>query len=243
MENDRIVKIIYQESRRRMETEEAARTRGEEVVMTDTWCAYTKKLMRELHFEQEWAEERVPPEEEWNEILRERIHDREQIKWRTHCLLKPKLRTYAILKKELRTEPYLEVHHRGGIPELAKLRGGTNRLRIEQGRYKKEKVEERVCEFCDSKEVEDEKHFMLECKMYNDFREEMWRKFEETTGTSRTDYENAEQKLNALIGDKFQPKSSDNDKNSSTSQTYRKIARTIMEYVTKSMKRRRRQKQ
>ena len=68
----------------------------------------------------------------------------EQIKWRTHCLLKPKLRTYAILKKELRTEPYLEVYHLGGIPELAKLRGGTNRLRIEQGRYKKEKIEEYV---------------------------------------------------------------------------------------------------
>jgi hypothetical protein len=25
-----------------MEKEEAARTRGEEVVMTNTWCAYTK---------------------------------------------------------------------------------------------------------------------------------------------------------------------------------------------------------
>jgi hypothetical protein len=243
MEDDRIVKIIYRESRRRMEAEEDARTRGENVVMTNTWCRYTRKLMKELHFEQEWAEETVPPEEEWNEILRERIHDREQVKWRTHCLLKPKLRTYSTLKKELKTEPYLEVHHRGGIPELVKLRGGTNRLRIEQGRYIKEKLEERICEFCDSKEVEDEKHFLLECKMHSEFREEMWKKFEEITGTSRNDYENATQKMNALIGDRFQPKTSDSDKNSSTAQAYRKIARTMMEYVTKAMNRRRRQKQ
>ena len=82
--------------------------------------------------------------------MRERIHEREQQKWRKNCLLKPKLRTYVKIKKTLRTEPYLTVYHRRGIPELVKLRGGTNRLRIEQGRYRQEALEDRVCEYCDS---------------------------------------------------------------------------------------------
>ena len=117
--------------------------------------------MYKLKLEQEWRTERIPDEDQWNRLVRERIHEREQIKWRTNCLIKPKLRTYSKLKTKLRVEPYLEVWHRGGIPELAKLRGGTNRLRIEQGRYVKEAISERKCKFCVSGDVEDESHFML----------------------------------------------------------------------------------
>ena len=123
--------------------------------------------------------------------------------------------------------------------EFAKLRGGTNRLRIGQGRYRKEKVEERVCELCGSKKIEDEGHFMLECELYNDLREELWTKFEDITETSRTNYENREEKLNALIGDKFQPKKEDSEKNSTKAQTYKELAKAVMQYVTKAMKRRR----
>src|SRR4051794_22375288 len=68
------------------------------------------------------------------------------------------------IKRTLRFEPYLQFFHRGGIPELAKIRGGTNRLRIEQGRYEKEKVCERICRCC---QVEDEFHFMLQCSTYD----------------------------------------------------------------------------
>ena len=103
--------------------------------------------MKELGLEEAWNSGRVT--DEWNEIVRSKIHEREQISWRTRCLTRPKLRTYALLKKELKMEPYLDdLTIRGGIPELAKLRGGANRLRIEQGRYVKERVEERLCLLC-----------------------------------------------------------------------------------------------
>ena len=82
--------------------------------------------MIRLRLEVEWSTEQVGSEEEWNELIRERIHEREQVKWRTQCLIRPKLRTYAKLKKELRTEPFLQLYHRGGIPELVKVRGGTS---------------------------------------------------------------------------------------------------------------------
>ena len=239
MEDDRIVKTIYRASRDRLEREEESLTQGEEVILTKTWCYYTRKLLKKLNLEEEWITEQVKEDEEWNKLIRERIHEREQIKWRSKCLLKRKLRTYALLKKSLRTEPYLEVHHRGGLPELTKLRGGTNRLRIEQGRYRKEKVEERVCEFCDSRQVEDEKHFVLECTAYADLREEMWRGFEEITKTERTKFESDEQKLNALIGDKFQPEEDDNDKNSPTARVYKEIVKIMMKYTTQAMNRRR----
>jgi hypothetical protein len=95
MSDDRIVKRIYRESKNRLEREEAEQKHNDDVVLTKTWCNYTKKLMISLKLEEEWGRECIPGEDEWNAVIRERIHDREQIKWRANCLLKPKLRTYG----------------------------------------------------------------------------------------------------------------------------------------------------
>lgn len=238
MGEDRIVKRIYRESKNRLEREEEESKHNEDTTRTRTWCRYTKKLMHKLKLDQEWTTERIPDEQGWNTVVRARIHAREQIKWRTRCLLKPKLRTYAVLKRKLRTEPYLEVYHRCGIPELAKLRGGTNRLRIEQGRYVKEVVNERKCVFCASGKVEDETHFMLSCAAYSDLRREMWRKFEATTAVTESSLETEEVKLNALIGDKFQPE--ENAKKGSTEAIkYKELTKIVMQFITQAMKRRR----
>ena len=237
MNDDRIVKTIYKTNRERLEREEGQIASGESVEPTKTWCKYTRDLLQKLNLEEEWRTEEVGDEDEWNEKVREHIHEFEQIKWRTQCLLKPKLRTYVTLKKELKVEPFLGVYHRGGIPELVKMRGGTNRLRIEQGRYVKEAVEDRVCLYCDSKQVEDENHFMLDCQVYEDLREVMWKKCEEATEFRRVDA-SREQQLNALIGDELQP-DDDEDKDSDTSKKYRKLMKAVMVYITSAMNRRR----
>jgi hypothetical protein len=160
-------------------------------------------------------------------LIRKRIHEREEIKWRTECLLKPKLRTYSLLKKQLHHEPFLTVHNRRGIPELVEIRGGTNRLRIEQGRYKKEAITERICENCNDKGIEDEAHFMLKCTAYTNLRDRTWKEFEEVTETSKESFTSDTEQLNALIGDKFQPKESD-EKDSHAWRIYREIVMIVM---------------
>jgi hypothetical protein len=170
--------------------------------------------------------------------VRERIHEREQTKWRSNCLFKPKLRTYSTLKTKLRVEPYLETYHRCGIPELAKLRGGTNRLRIEQGRYVKEAVVDRKCVYCESGEVEDESHFMLSCAAYSDLRHELWSEVERLTGAREANFETNEQKLNALIGEKFQPEETDR-RDSTKAANYRELMKAVMKYVIEAMQIRR----
>lgn len=177
-------------------------------------------------------------EDEWNERIRTRIHEREQVEWRTECLLSPKLRTYVKLKRELRTEPFLQSYHRGGIPELVKVRGGSNRLRIEQGRYVKERVEERLCVFCESKQVEDEEHFMLDCEAYKDLRARLWKKCEEATSRSKASFPSREQQLNVLIGDELQPEDEE-EKSTTKSKSYRELSRAVMEYITSAMNKRR----
>ena len=94
MGEERLVKIVYNESKERLDKEEILLKKGVDINITNTWCIYTKKLLKELHLDEVWRNQVVPPEEEWHQIIQARIHDREQVHWRTQCLTKPKLRTY-----------------------------------------------------------------------------------------------------------------------------------------------------
>ena len=57
----------------------------------------------------------------------------------------------------------------------AKFRCGTAPIKLETGRYEGLAVEERICPVC-HEGVEDERHVLLECPMYNDIRMELLRK-------------------------------------------------------------------
>jgi len=111
-----------------------------------------------------------------------------------------KLRTYITLKHKLEREKYLEIRDRYGAPELTKIRGGSNRLRIETGRWSAIPKEERFCEICASGEVEDETHFMLFCPAYRDLREKMWKELKRFG--IRNDEMTTQEKLNTLRGDR-----------------------------------------
>ena len=54
---------------------------------------------------------------------------------------------------------------------LARLRSGTNCLRIETGRYEGRREYERICKLC-AEEIEDEEHFLCKCTAYNSIRKE-----------------------------------------------------------------------
>ena len=92
---------------------------------------------------------------------------------------------------------------------------------------------------CDSKQTEDEKHFMLECKVYDDLREKMWREVEDITQTARSTYVSDEERLNALIGDRYQPEEEDDKKDSPVLLRYQAMMKVVMKFVTEAMNRRR----
>ena len=98
-------------------------------------------------------------------------------------------------------------------------------MRIEQGRYAKEEVAERICLLCNNGTVEDE-------TVYEDLRSKMWSSVEEITGESKESIPE-EDRLNALIGDKYQSDSSEKDENCE------QIARAVMKFITAAMNRRR----
>ena len=79
---------------------------------------------------------------------------------------------------------------------------------------------------------------MLKCTAYSNLRREMWKEFEEVTGVKNESLTSDTEKLNALIGDKFQPKKSD-EKDSHVWRRYRELTQVIMKFITTAMNRRR----
>ena len=98
---------------------------------------------------------------------------------------------------------------------MTRLRGGTNELRIETGRYpntnrdRRLDEDERRCLLCMSGEVEDERHFVLPCVVYKEMRKKMFevvkevmlkKKKEEIETVLETD-EGRQRIFRALMGD------------------------------------------
>ena len=57
---------------------------------------------------------------------------------------------------------------------LSKFRSGVAPLRLETGRYEGLEVDQRICPICHSS-VEDEKHVLLHCPLYVDFRNALFK--------------------------------------------------------------------
>jgi len=128
---------------------------------------------------------------------------REEREWLARMQTKPKLRTYVTLKHELTFEHYLTSDDIQARHVMTRLRRGTNELRIETGRYpitnrdRRLEIHERICLLCLSGEIEDEKHFVLNCTVYDDLRKKM---FDVVKRVMLKEREEIEDVLNTEIG-------------------------------------------
>ena len=136
------------------------------------WARHIEELLRELKLEEHWEKQEVKESErEWNVILETKVHEREEREWRKKVETMDKLRTYRTIKTKLNSEEYLKIDDEEGRKQMARIRSGTNDLRIETGRHEGLDRDVRKCWFgCE--EVEDEEHFLMKCKMYDDLRSE-----------------------------------------------------------------------
>jgi len=88
-------------------------------------------------------------------------------------------------------------------------------------------------------QVEDETHFMLNCTRYEILRRVMWHAVEKITGVRKAQFVTDEEKLNALIGDRFQPPEDEDEQDEEQVRNYRKLIRAVMKYITTAMNQRR----
>ena len=184
MSSKRLVWQVYHTNRSRYDTS----SQDNHTHSKDKWCHNIHTLLKSIDMEDLWKRNTMEEKEakEWRSTLREKIQAREEMQWKERMQQKPKLRTYRQLKTRLRFEDYLMTRDREAREVITRLRGGTNELRIERGRYaitnrdRPLEVHERRCLICMSEEIEDERHFMLNCSVYEDLRQKMFVTLERT---------------------------------------------------------------
>ena len=55
---------------------------------------------------------------------------------------------------------------------MAQFRFGILPLNIETGRFRNQALDERLCTLCEFNEIEDESHFLFQCSLYDELRNE-----------------------------------------------------------------------
>jgi hypothetical protein len=178
MDEARVVKKVYRESKRDHDEAEAARgeARGRRRRPREVrnWCSYTHQLLREVGLGEHWSDlETVRDEGAWRKLVHDAIAKTEQARWRADVEGNKVLQVYAQLKPELGWETYLDGHEDPtGRMGLARLRSGRHGLAVNTGRFAGSKVprDERYCEWCKKWDgqtvVEDESHLLLTCPRY-----------------------------------------------------------------------------
>ena len=139
-----------------------------------SWCSDIKNIFEKLNLQDLYQSQSMNGKS-LDTILRHTFETYEQmnyLQWTEKLQAQPKLRTYRDLKNEYICENYVKMflpkHLRSFI---AQVRTGTLPLRIETGRFRNLKIEERLCEICNlPKVVETEYHFLFQCIKYSHLR-------------------------------------------------------------------------
>lgn len=99
------------------------------------------------------------------------LHEHKCNEWQSSLSNYPKLRTYITFKDTFCIEPYVCTNmNRKYRSVLAQLRSGILPLEVETGRWRGVEIEGRICKLCEDDCIEDEAHFLLNCRFYADER-------------------------------------------------------------------------
>ena len=99
--------------------------------------------------------------------------------WNQTLQQSQKLSFYCTIKDDYSPSPYLVLTRKNPSRKaLVRFRISSHQLRIETGRYEKIPRDERICYFCTGNKIEDENHFLLDCKAYSQIRDTFFSKLE-----------------------------------------------------------------
>ena len=79
-----------------------------------------------------------------------------------------KLRFYSKLKNSFTREPYIDLSpSRNQRSWISRLRSSSSSLGIEIGRYRNIPINSRICNYCSLGEIDDERHFLMSCPIFD----------------------------------------------------------------------------
>ena len=146
-----------------------------------SWSTYIKDILRNLNLESELFSSHTDKEfkslklkikneviDKYKSIYRNKLNSFDETS---------KLCLYKNIKESTEPEFYLNYDNFTIRRLFAKMRISDHNLEIEKGRYFKIPREERLCKSC--KEVDDETHFLIYCKLNQQLREHLFSKIKD----------------------------------------------------------------
>ena len=105
--------------------------------------------------------------------------------WNSNLKNSTKLDLYDSIKGYYEIEDYLtSIRHFEQRNYFMKMRISNHKLAIETGRYRSQKIEDRLCLFCNQNQVETEEHMLLKYLFNSNLRKERFSKISGTIDTN-----------------------------------------------------------
>jgi hypothetical protein len=139
------------------------------------WMVELQDICRQINWENSvinWAKIDI-------RMASNNLSSKQLVLWNKTRHQKPKLRYYNLYKAEIETEYYIFANLNKRVrATYAQFRAGILPLAIETGRFQNIDLNNRLCMLCNEtgeRIIEDEFHFLCECKLYNYERSKLFR--------------------------------------------------------------------
>ncbi len=135
------------------------------------WASRVKHILYSFGFGYIWEQQNTRNSDQFISEFSFRLRVSYEQEWHTSLVNSSKFSSYAAFKTLFGAELYIK-----DIPiakfrsALARFRCFSHRLHIETGRYVNKSKSDRLCLVCNEEHIEDEYHFVLICKSYQNLR-------------------------------------------------------------------------
>lgn len=140
-----------------------------------SWSSGLKRVFELINKLEIWVKPNIITGARFNDLIVTRLQHVYSSLWINQINnFQTKLRSYRLFKKSFDMENYAIMYNRSSRAALCKLRISSHSLMIEKGRHLALSPEDRICQYCNMNEVEDEFHFVMKCTLYQDLRSKMF---------------------------------------------------------------------
>ena len=139
------------------------------------WPKYVKKIFDDTGFSYIWNFEIFQNQNWLINNIKLRLLDQFKQVWHDTVENSPKALNYRLFKHSLEFENYLSLLEDRDVFTLCKFRTTNNHLPVETGRWNQIERENRICTFCDARDIGDEFHYIMQCKHFSNYRKTLFK--------------------------------------------------------------------
>ena len=140
--------------------------------LRSSWLNYISNIFNECGLSYIWSYQNFYNYDWLKHTIRTSLQDQFIQTWSSNINNSPKTVNYCIYKESFAFENYINKLDDKDVFTLCRFRTVNHKLPIESGRWKNIPRENRTCNLCNSNEIGDEFHYILECTYFSEERKE-----------------------------------------------------------------------